>query len=1207
MSDDFDPLDSATDPDTKYRFFPYVRRGYPPNAYPDLDETVTSVATAGTLGVDFTVDATGDGSDDQDGHVDIDMYGPGHVVGIDERQVVRVEPEPGTSNFPPNYFATVEFDAADLPWLFSPVSADTQETGATDARGRGLPWLCLVVLEKTAETRVEPAGTKPLPSIEAPPAELPPLNEGWAWAHAQLVGSPKAKDDAPTEQSDRDFDAAFGSKSNLTRSRLISPRNLQPATTYVAAVVPVFAPGVEAGLGREVSSDDTTMDFAWDPTAAGAEGEPVTLPVYHHWEFTTGETGDFEYLARQLEPRDLNSSDAYDIGFRDVDATDPGPGELNLTHLHDDGEDGPGPTVRVGGAIRQAESDAGTYAAASALRDVLNAPEALQELTDAPYEHVVGPPTYGDRHAQVTTLPPSPATGDEWLHALNLHPGHRLAAAVGAQIVRDNQEQLMASAWDQVGEVRKANRVLAAAQLSRAAMETGLRALDGAPTGWTAQFTAPAHDRVLLSDGAGTAGAHLAGSTASRGLTSAPFRRLLSGSGRLAGRLEGDVDAGGLLEGVAAGELSITDIDRAPAGAGTLDPGVDLREACEQALDADVEPGWTTTAREEGPVERLRDVIDAIEDLCSAIFDDLDAIAEALEAGGPGEEQDERVSKRLNEIAEAWDLLVGFIDPPRKSELWIAMADVDYAERTRGLPEVVDSYPADWADRYDSVHDAANRGNPYQPVEGDRYGRDDLRRARSIVFAVVAALDDVRSYLRDRTGSDAAYEAGVYCGPDPTTADPHEPNLGAVADAVEPISSLESRIGARLGGIDLGGRDRPLDRIMAYPEFPDPTYRDLKAVSEEYLLPGVSEIPRETFGALETNPQFIESFMVGLNHEMADELLWRGYPCTRRGSYFRQFWDPGARIPKPDDPDDLKDITEIHTWDDKGEASPLGSNVMTGAGGGGNQDAGQSSSVTSNVVVVVRGELLRRYPQTTVYATKAKRVSREGDSGTARVPEWPTADETDDQVDTQFHRFPIFRGHLEPDVDFLGFDLETDEATGEAAGPSLGDESDDWVENGEDDEGWFFVMEEPPGEVKFGIDVNQGDVGERPNGVTYTDENGDSQPEQTRTPDDDPERGWSGLSWGHLVGAGGDPATVDNVSVWEGPPHEESWRTVGGTSWVADELEDGQTAPSDTELEEEEAAVWGKNSAHMAYITWQRPVRIAIHADDLLPGGGGSG
>ena len=34
--------------------------------------------------------------------------------------------------------------------------------------------------------------------------------------------------------------------------------------------------------------------------------------------------------------------------------------------------------------------------------------------------------------------------------------------------------------------------------------------------------------------------------------------------------------------------------------------------------------------------------------------------------------------------------------------------------------------------------------------------------------------------------------------------------------------------------------------------------------------------------------------MVGLNHEFARKLLWREYPTDQRGSYFRQFWDPGT-------------------------------------------------------------------------------------------------------------------------------------------------------------------------------------------------------------------------------------------------------------------------------------------------------------------------
>ena len=76
------------------------------------------------------------------------------------------------------------------------------------------------------------------------------------------------------------------------------------------------------------------------------------------------------------------------------------------------------------------------------------------------------------------------------------------------------------------------------------------------------------------------------------------------------------------------------------------------------------------------------------------------------------------------------------------------------------------------------------------------------------------------------------------------------------------------------------------------------------------------------------NHAFIEAYMVGLNHEMARQLLWNGYPTDQRGSYFRQFWDVAGYVPQPGDPTDpaqlaelLKDIPPINTWP---LAGPLG-------------------------------------------------------------------------------------------------------------------------------------------------------------------------------------------------------------------------------------------------------------------------------------------
>jgi hypothetical protein len=78
---------------------------------------------------------------------------------------------------------------------------------------------------------------------------------------------------------------------------------------------------------------------------------------------------------------------------------------------------------------------------------------------------------------------------------------------------------------------------------------------------------------------------------------------------------------------------------------------------------------------------------------------------------------------------------------------------------------------------------------------------------------------------------------------------------------------------------------------MAYPVLDLPMYKPLADMSSELFLPNINLIPENSITLLENNQKFIESYMVGINHEMSRELLWREYPTDQRGSYFRQFWD----------------------------------------------------------------------------------------------------------------------------------------------------------------------------------------------------------------------------------------------------------------------------------------------------------------------------
>jgi len=218
---------------------------------------------------------------------------------------------------------------------------------------------------------------------------------------------------------------------------------------------------------------------------------------------------------------------------------------------------------------------------------------------------------------------------------------------------------------------------------------------------------------------------------------------------------------------------------------------------------------------------------------------------------------------------------------------------------------------------------------------------------------------------------------------------------------------------------------------MAAPEFPQPMYEPLRAISQDWLLPGVSAVPPNTVGALTTNQAFIEAYMVGLNHEMSRVLLFNEYPTDQRGSYFRQFWDIRGYVGLPGnetDPEAMRDILPIHTWP---KANALGRNT-----------ARRPPPSGEHLVLLVRGELLKRYPTATVQAVRARWVSGRR------------------ELDETSVKAPVFGGTLDPDLVFYGFELSASEARGSTALSG--------------DPGWFFVLKEHPTEPRFGLDATRG-------------------------------------------------------------------------------------------------------------------------------------
>jgi hypothetical protein len=104
--------------------------------------------------------------------------------------------------------------------------------------------------------------------------------------------------------------------------------------------------------------------------------------------------------------------------------------------------------------------------------------------------------------------------------------------------------------------------------------------------------------------------------------------------------------------------------------------------------------------------------------------------------------------------------------------------------------------------------------------------------------------------------------------------------------------------------------------------------------------------------------------------------------------------------------------------------------------------------------------------------------------------------------------------------------------------------------------------------------------------------NGSDKTRKVSDPEEGVEIGWRGLKWGHIP-TSGSPSDLTNLTLEKSRPKKEDWRVTKGTNWT--------NASGYDPITEEGAAKWQYNSAHMAYILWQKPVRVAIHADDLLP------
>ena len=1134
----------------KYSFLPWLRQGLArdidPVDFPDQEELPAEVRPKVEALVNLEVEGIKVGEDSysklkvnevfpnsedrtfQGENIlqQVQMVGPGEVTGIQRRAIVKEEPRNGITNFEPNYLPYIEFYEEDFPWRYTPATPDATKPD------RLRPWLTLIVLE---ESEFDPANPPDalLPAIEITgnvEAVFPKKDQTWAWAHVHVN---KELDleiplGAPTDDGARGTAAAqslfklISKDPNCASSRLLCSRRLRSNASYHAFLVPAFEQGRLAGLGakpQEIAAADV-QKCSWDTSGNRFLGS--VWPYYHTWYFSTGDKLDFEYLVRIIDPIDLSTIPA-EIGRREMDLQESG---YLLNYQGGSGSVLLEGALELPGATRDDFLDVAVENKANyveQLQHIVNLSELWTEeeappsyaafkekiFQDQPDEQalddpIVTPPLYGKWHIklpQTSFALNEPDDEDQklnWFHQVNLDPRNRVAAGFGTNTVQNDQEQLMDRAWEQVGRVLDAIRMIRRGQFSAASSDRLFQHyfFNLNPSNLLS-LTSAIHSKVnrVVEDVSQTVLSTFKGSSLPTGLFSQGFNKVFRPNGPMVNR-----------SGFNPGTLT--------NGAGSLIQDMVLNQ---------------------GEIFKFPDLAGG-----GLVFeaDPVDQIVGGIDPGGEFVELGNRPGGFFN-FNPNWQGL--------NNDFLLDFLIVGIRPRSLAPPE-----------QLEALKEVLTETKSF-------FGQENWKGKAEGAELPTSEIEQIGIFLKERLQPIPLIEDIV---------------LGSVNFRLirQVIAVRSGRDNVAVDRALAAGTPRPDKMIepLVYPEFPDPMYRALRDTSSELLLPGIEHIPQNSFSILKTNRHFIESYMLGLNHEMARELLWREYPTDQRGSYFRQFWEI---IDNRSTGTDTKDISSIHRW--CSTCGPDPESIIPTRLGHNLPSIDPTAPVTDDdagrLVFVVRGELLKKFPNTLIYLQRAK--AERDDEGRC----FRTLDREADILT------PIFRAKVDPDITFLGFDgVDEEDAHGDPFDPECAclDRDDPDLPDECSEElnlGYYVVVRERPGEVRFGLDLPTEDFDAS---FLATSE-------------------WNNLHWGHLTTEEGQYIDLNQICCDDdGNPlpaidvnDRESILANDSLNKPVEEMEEPHEEASGREPEHMH---WGKNAAHNAGIFLQLPFMVAIHASEMI-------
>jgi hypothetical protein len=1206
-----------------YSFLPWVREGIANEIRGNevaAGNNVISDKLRATLGISFDI-AGSRLNDPVSGTISktIALYGPGDIIGIDSRAIIKTDPRDRITNFESNYLASIDFYDEYLPWRYSP--------DIPDENGRLRPWLALVVLEEGKFDDGKDMTNRPLPyfilnSVSAGDV-FQRSDQLWAWAHVHVNRDLISNDqntDVETVTSEGldirpiidEFKNILKENPDLAYSRILCPIRLKENTAYHAFLIPAFESGRLAGLGLDVegifkNSTFTPTTASWAlPNEVETRMESDKFPIYHRWYFRTGAVGDFEYLVRLLEPKPMDGR----VGRRDIDVTRPG---SNIEGIGCENEayseihrlDG---VLRLGGALRipfetMREEDkdeylkyeewdkpyphkfqkqlaafinmAADYSDKGNVKTVhgnKDLPDGIRKTatSDDP-DPLITAPLYGRWHALMKRLldENDNIPDDNWVHKLNLDPRHRVTAGFGTKVVQTNQENYMESAWQQLGKVIEANRRIRQAQFAQAAAKRWfikyLEPLKAKNEGAFLWLTQPVQARILSKGLVINGKDNIEGPYKEETLTiqhqvkiskvpSVVFSHSIRKFARPGSRLVKSLGFDSRKNPVNLLMDRINKDEIKPAPPKTTPSGIQTLEDIVNATGPKKVPRFLLRWIERYPWIKyivLGAAIIILILLAILVTPDLHSIKPGTGSlSGLG-------------MLTAIFLILLF----RRLTGWsrqIIIANTIKEENQ--TPETVDKLPK----KTDFKLTIAGEDGTFSTGTSDS---DEAKRFKQALKDVGILMQANQKAVLKTKPPELYFDRIVK-----STIDKLDPAKSIPDYIFKTQVSIPGRIKAEMAG-------ETFKEVMAYPEIDAPMYKPLIDISADLFLPNINLVSQNSISLLETNQPFIEAYMVGLNHEFARELLWREYLTDQRGSYFRRFWDVKDFMYETKDIDKLEaiaksklpetatekeisqklqdeireslmDIPKIHLWS---KSSKLGDHDHRENYKKEKLDESSSHEKTSEeedqkeAVLVIRGELLKKYPTAVIYAHKAAWQETDGkiDNKQERVLVKLDGAEENDPPRT-IVKTPLYEARVDPDIYFFGFDLTVKDAKGGTG------------ENGDIEPGWFFVIKERPGEPRFGLDIGTTVKGEI--------------------------EVWNDLSWGNLI------PQVQQGGFIQIPSENENI-----------DLKDNTTEPDDVEKlaqrEDDIEIEWKNkmNSSEIAYILYQAPVMVAVHAAELLP------